>query len=563
MATAGRRRRAATPPRARPAARGCPGAAPGTCARRSRARSSALSGIPSSARGLAHLACERVRLEARRQRASRDRERDVAHLAARLDEPRHRPAAAELAVVRVRREHERALPDPRSPRDSITTSRNASRAVEHSDARPGRRAPRSARRRARDPRAARRFVLLAGFALLGLATAGCSGARSPATTTSSASSPNRPGSRSWPSAPRSSRLCSRASCSCASPRSCPVALLAAAPFRIPVELGRRGGVPPAPALRGARGRRARVRVSRLLRGARPAAPAASSRSRSPRSWPSRRSRSSGRATSGREGSRSRSSSSRSRPASRVVARAPLAAWLPRALACTVVALGALFAAVGLWQAQTRTLFFARDLEVANAYTSFFRVTSLFKDPSLYGRYLVVPIAVLLVVLLVRRGTGCSTGSRRRGRRVPLRRPLLLVLAVELRRALRRDVRRRARRRRPARFGSCSLACAAGRHARGRRLRRRGGRGTSRRRRSRAADRGSSTITLDAFAADPVAGVGVGGQPRASAEEAGTSARRGATRRTRRRSRCSPSSASSASALLRVAARRGRLGAPGS
>jgi hypothetical protein len=70
---------------------------------------------------------------------------------------------------------------------------------------------------------------------------------------------------------------------------------------------------------------------------------------------------------------------------------------------TLVTLGSLFAAVGIWQAQTRTLFFARDVEVANAYTSFFRVTSLFKDPSLYGRYLVVPIAVLLVAILIRRG----------------------------------------------------------------------------------------------------------------------------------------------------------------
>ncbi len=86
----------------------------------------------------------------------------------------------------------------------------------------------------------------------------------------------------------------------------------------------------------------------------------------------------------------------------VVARAPLASWLPRALAVTLVSLGALFAAVGIWQAQTRTLFFSRDVEVANAYTTFFRVTSLFKDPSLYGRYLVLPMVVLLVVLLARR-----------------------------------------------------------------------------------------------------------------------------------------------------------------
>ena len=62
------------------------------------------------ARRLAHLARQRVRLEAGRKRARRDRERDVAHLAAAIDEPRHRPAAAELAVVRVRREHERFLP---------------------------------------------------------------------------------------------------------------------------------------------------------------------------------------------------------------------------------------------------------------------------------------------------------------------------------------------------------------------------------------------------------------------------------------------------------------------
>ena len=96
----------------------------------------------------------------------------------------------------------------------------------------------------------------------------------------------------------------------------------------------------------------------------------------------------------------------------IVARSPIASWLPRALLVTLVALGALFAAIGIWQAHTRTLFFGRDVAVANAYTSFFRVTSLFKDPSLYGRYLVVPIAVLLVAILVRRRTARSTGSWR-------------------------------------------------------------------------------------------------------------------------------------------------------
>jgi hypothetical protein len=86
-----------------------------------------------------------------------------------------------------------------------------------------------------------------------------------------------------------------------------------------------------------------------------------------------------------------------------IARAPVASWLPRTLFVTLAALGSLFAAIGIWQAHTRTVFFARDVEVANAYTTWFRVTSLFKDPSMYGRYLVLAMTVLLVLVLVRRG----------------------------------------------------------------------------------------------------------------------------------------------------------------
>jgi putative inorganic carbon (hco3(-)) transporter len=82
----------------------------------------------------------------------------------------------------------------------------------------------------------------------------------------------------------------------------------------------------------------------------------------------------------------------------VVVRSPFASWLPRALAATVIALASVFAVIGLWQEWTRTVFFARDLRVANTYASFFRVTSVFKDPSIYGRHLVVAIVVLLVLL---------------------------------------------------------------------------------------------------------------------------------------------------------------------
>jgi hypothetical protein len=198
-----------------------------------------------------------------------------------------------------------------------------------------------------------------------------------------------------------------------------------------------------------------------------------------------------------------------------LARSPLADWLPRALLVTLVTLGTLFAAVGIWQAQTRTLFFGRDVEVANAYTSFFRVTSLFKDPSLYGRYLVVPIAVLLVAILVRRGRTIdwivATGliaflfaglyfSYSQSSFVAL---FVVTFAVAV-----IGVDRRTR----IVLLTCALAAtlvAAG--AAGAAI---GGRSakdvTSGR--SRLVE-----VTLDAFTERPVAGVGIGGQPRASSE----------------------------------------------
>jgi hypothetical protein len=83
----------------------------------------------------------------------------------------------------------------------------------------------------------------------------------------------------------------------------------------------------------------------------------------------------------------------------VVTRADLAPWLPKALAVIAIGLASVFAAVGLWQeARKELLFYAPELEVANAYSPFFRVTSLFTDPSLYGRHVVLGFAVLLVLL---------------------------------------------------------------------------------------------------------------------------------------------------------------------
>jgi O-antigen ligase len=201
-----------------------------------------------------------------------------------------------------------------------------------------------------------------------------------------------------------------------------------------------------------------------------------------------------------------------------VARAPVAAWLPRALLVTLVALGSLFAAIGIWQAQTRTVFFARDVEVANAYTSFFRVTSLFKDPSLYGRYLVVPIAILLVAILLRRGRAVDWVvaaafvaflfwglyySYSQSSFVAL---FVVTFAVAL-----VGVGRRLR----ILLVVCALVATLAAAA--------VAAGAVEGRSARDVTSGRSrlvSVTLEAFRARPIAGVGIGGQPRASAEESG-------------------------------------------
>lgn len=87
----------------------------------------------------------------------------------------------------------------------------------------------------------------------------------------------------------------------------------------------------------------------------------------------------------------------------VVGRATFAVWLPKVLAAVGIALTCAFAVIGLVQAATHTLlFYSPTVEVANTYSSFFRVTSLFRDPSLYGRHLVLGIAVLLVAVWLKR-----------------------------------------------------------------------------------------------------------------------------------------------------------------
>jgi outer membrane protein assembly factor BamB len=153
------------------------------------------------------------------------------------------------------------------------------------------------------------------------------------------------------------------------------------------------------------------------------------------------------------------------------------------------------------------------------YTTFFRVTSFFKDPSLYGRYLVIPIAVLLVALWVRRGR-------------PLEWIPLGVLIAFLFAGLYYSYSQSsfvalfcvsfaiaflaAGRKLRIFLLACALVAALGAAAfaaqaiQGRSLKE----VTSSRSRL-------VTITLDAFELRPVTGVGVGGQPQASGDALGT------------------------------------------
>jgi O-antigen ligase len=83
-----------------------------------------------------------------------------------------------------------------------------------------------------------------------------------------------------------------------------------------------------------------------------------------------------------------------------VARLP---WQPSRLKLLYVELAAMalvFVAVGFYQYETHTIFQNAKLGTINAYAAFFRVNSVFFDPSIYGRFLVIAI-VPTVVLIIR------------------------------------------------------------------------------------------------------------------------------------------------------------------
>jgi putative inorganic carbon (HCO3(-)) transporter len=65
----------------------------------------------------------------------------------------------------------------------------------------------------------------------------------------------------------------------------------------------------------------------------------------------------------------------------------------------LAAMAVLFAAVGVYQWITRDVFWNPKVIVGNAYAPFYRVNSVFWDPSIYGRFLVLAILASLVLAL--------------------------------------------------------------------------------------------------------------------------------------------------------------------
>ena len=93
-----------------------------------------------------------------------------------------------------------------------------------------------------------------------------------------------------------------------------------------------------------------------------------------------------------------------------VARVP---WSRRWLGALAVQLGAMavaFAAVGGYQWLTRDVFWNPKVDISNTYAPFYRVNSVFWDPSIYGRFLVLAILAALVVCLFARDARLALGA---------------------------------------------------------------------------------------------------------------------------------------------------------
>jgi len=84
--------------------------------------------------------------------------------------------------------------------------------------------------------------------------------------------------------------------------------------------------------------------------------------------------------------------------------------LLRILTAALFGLAGVFAAVGVYQVVTETIWRNPKVMVANAYAPFFRTNSLFWDPSLYGRFLMLAILVACCIVVLRPSArACALG----------------------------------------------------------------------------------------------------------------------------------------------------------
>jgi O-antigen ligase len=90
----------------------------------------------------------------------------------------------------------------------------------------------------------------------------------------------------------------------------------------------------------------------------------------------------------------------------VLARLPWSRVWVITLYVQLALMGLVFASIGIVQYEERQIFWNPKVKVDNAYAPsgwFYRVNSVFYDPSIYGRFLVVAILASLAVVLRRRG----------------------------------------------------------------------------------------------------------------------------------------------------------------
>jgi len=85
----------------------------------------------------------------------------------------------------------------------------------------------------------------------------------------------------------------------------------------------------------------------------------------------------------------------------------------------LVTLAVIFAGVGFVEYERKSLFLNPKVVAANQYDNFFRVNSVFFDPSIYGRFLVLVIIAVMTFVLVRRRTNANGAVAARERRTLL------------------------------------------------------------------------------------------------------------------------------------------------